>query len=86
MPELVANTRCTIHGVPDVLRIYLQGEFILDSLTSETPLLAASQCHAQRSPSRARARVNACVIVARWKETLKLMFVPYSHLMLILHI
>ncbi|XP_029165946.1 toll-like receptor Tollo [Nylanderia fulva] len=24
MPELVANTRCTIHGVPDVLRIYLQ--------------------------------------------------------------
>ncbi|KAJ8672595.1 hypothetical protein QAD02_003854, partial [Eretmocerus hayati] len=23
-PELVANTRCTVHGVPDVLRIYLQ--------------------------------------------------------------
>ena len=31
MPELVSNTRCTIHGVPDVLRIYLQGEFILDA-------------------------------------------------------
>jgi len=61
MPELVANTRCTIHGVPDVLRIYLQGEFILDSLTSETPLLAALQCHAQRSPSR--MRVNASLVL-----------------------
>lgn len=25
--EIVANTRCTVHGVPDVLRIYLQGKF-----------------------------------------------------------
>lgn len=29
MPELVANTRCTIHGVPDVLRIYLQDNPVL---------------------------------------------------------
>ncbi|XP_058794389.1 insulin-like growth factor-binding protein complex acid labile subunit isoform X2 [Phymastichus coffea] len=28
-PELVANTRCTVHGVPDVLRIYLQDNPIL---------------------------------------------------------
>ncbi|XP_034195981.1 leucine-rich repeat-containing larval translucida [Osmia lignaria lignaria] len=29
MPELVANTRCTVHGVPDVLRIYLQDNPVL---------------------------------------------------------
>ncbi|XP_014483967.1 PREDICTED: leucine-rich repeats and immunoglobulin-like domains protein 1 isoform X1 [Dinoponera quadriceps] len=29
MPELVANTRCTIHGVSDVLRIYLQDNPVL---------------------------------------------------------
>lgn len=29
VPELVANTRCTIHGVPDVLRIYLQDNPVL---------------------------------------------------------
>ncbi|XP_015112223.1 insulin-like growth factor-binding protein complex acid labile subunit [Diachasma alloeum] len=28
-PELVANTRCTVHGVPDVLRIYLQDNPVL---------------------------------------------------------
>lgn len=27
--ELVANTRCTVHGVPDVLRIYLQDNPVL---------------------------------------------------------
>lgn len=27
VPEVVANTRCTIHGVPDILRIYLEGKF-----------------------------------------------------------
>lgn len=46
MPELVANTRCTIHGVPDVLRIYLQGEFIPGSLSlslSRETSLAAPQ-------------------------------------------
>lgn len=26
--ELVANTRCTVHGVPDILRIYLQGNLL----------------------------------------------------------
>ncbi|XP_066598981.1 insulin-like growth factor-binding protein complex acid labile subunit [Prorops nasuta] len=29
MPELVANTRCTVHGVPDVLRIYLEENPVL---------------------------------------------------------
>ncbi|XP_076767001.1 leucine-rich repeat-containing larval translucida [Xylocopa sonorina] len=29
MPELVANTRCTVHGVPDVLRIYLPDNPVL---------------------------------------------------------
>ncbi|XP_043474772.1 insulin-like growth factor-binding protein complex acid labile subunit [Leptopilina heterotoma] len=29
IPELVANTRCTVHGVPDVLRIYLQDNPVL---------------------------------------------------------
>ncbi|XP_063990903.1 protein artichoke [Diachasmimorpha longicaudata] len=28
-PEVVANTRCTVHGVPDVLRIYLQDNPVL---------------------------------------------------------
>ncbi|XP_014209108.1 insulin-like growth factor-binding protein complex acid labile subunit [Copidosoma floridanum] len=28
-PELVSNTRCTVHGVPDVLRIYLQDNPVL---------------------------------------------------------
>ncbi|XP_015191707.1 PREDICTED: insulin-like growth factor-binding protein complex acid labile subunit [Polistes dominula] len=29
MPELVANTRCTVHGVPEVVRIYLQDNPVL---------------------------------------------------------
>lgn len=28
VPELVANTRCKVHGVQDVLRIYLEGELL----------------------------------------------------------
>lgn len=43
MPELVANTRCTVHGIPDVLRIYLQGKICL----LHTPSKKAQRSHSQ---------------------------------------
>lgn len=44
--ELVANTRCTVHGVPDILRIYLQGKQIFFNHTlSFLEIIFASNCY-----------------------------------------
>ncbi|XP_057329045.1 chondroadherin-like protein [Microplitis mediator] len=60
--ELVANTRCTVHGVPDILRIYLQDNPVLcdAALVDLTVALevnhakvygTAKQCPAVESPA-----------------------------------